>query len=363
MIRHLRGLFLAAAVAGCAGAATREEGPLDRLISKSNAYTSFHLRGEITDGKQSVPVELAYKAPDRAFLRYGSVMTTIFTGGRVYQHLRGSEGIVSYAETVSELKTRYPGLEVGRAPEPVFTMGDGVRALLSVGRLGARLGWLDELRTYQAQGNVYRHGQTEIELRDDGFIARTSIAGHGFVLKDVKINEGPGDDLFVPPSTTKLAPSIPNFAGDAKRSLEESYRRWILETSTSDDTLNAMIGIDLAAKYQPEKMAELLRQNVRKSLNAFHALKPDAQPEAVRHKIEIERGKAMGSVDIMEEELQKDFEKALDGYFRGMAVTPPQKEMLDVLRRWREAVKRQVDEQIRRRFEAVFADAALPRKE
>jgi hypothetical protein len=347
---------------GCAGAPPREEGPLDRLVSKSNAYTSFYLRGEITDGKQSVPIAMAYQAPGRALLQYGNVMTTILVDGTVHQILRGTHSTVSYADVVSELKARYPGLEIGRAPEPIFSMGDGVRALLSVGRLGARLGWLDELRTYQATGNIYRHGQTEIELRDDGFIARTSIAGHGFVLKDVTINSIP-EGLFVLPTTDKLTPPAPNFQQDAKRSLAESYRRWILETSTTDETLNALIGIDLAAKYEPEKMVELLRQSVRKSLNAFYALKPDAQPEAIRHKVEIERGKAMGSVDIMEEEIQKEFEKALDGYLRGMAVIPPQKEMLDVLRRWKAAVKRQVDEQLRRRFEAVFAEAALPQKE
>ena len=34
-----------------------------------------------------------------------------------------------------------------------------------------------------------------------------------------------------------------------------------------------------------------------------------------------------------------------------------QKEMLDVARRWHAALKRQVDEQIRKRFEAVFETA------
>ena len=45
-----------------------------------------------------------------------------------------------------------------------------------------------------------------------------------------------------------------------------------------------------------------------------------------------------------------------------MPVLPPQKEMLDVLRRWQAAVKRQIDEQIRKRLEAVF-DEPLPQKD
>jgi len=348
---------------GCASAPSPEEGPLDRLIAKSNAYTSFHLRAEISDGKSSVPIEMAFKAPDRALLKYGNVATTILSGGRTHYFLRNTYASVHHVEIIDSLRAKYPGLEIGRAPEAIFSLGDGVRAMLAVGRLGARLGWLDELRTYKAEDRVYRHGQTEIQLRDDGFIERTSIAGHGFVLKDVAINTSLPDSLFELPPTAGLQGPTARQTRDYVFSLDEAYHRWVLETSTSDEALNGLIRVDLAAKYEPEKMAELLRESVRKSLKAFHTLKPDAQTDAMKHKIEIERGKAMGQVDIMEEELQKEYEKALDGYLRGMAVIPPQKEMLDVVRRWHAAVKKQVDEQIRRRFEAVFAGAAEPQKE
>jgi hypothetical protein len=351
MIRHAWVLFLA----GCAGAATREEGPLDRLITKSNAYTSFHLRAEIMDGKQTVPIEMAFKAPDRAILKYGSVATTILSGGSTHHFLRGTYYSINHVEVVAELRARYPGLEIGPAPEAVFSLGDGLRALLSVGRLGARLGWLEDLRNYKAEeGSVYRHGQTEIRLRDDGFIGQTSIAGHSFVLKDVAINTALPDSLFALPPTAGLQDSTERLRKDLVRGLDEIYHRWILETSTADETLDAMIRIDLVRKYEPEKMAELLRENLRKSLAAFNVLRPDSRPEVLRDKLLIEHGKAMGSVDIMEEEIQKEYEKALDTHFRGMAVTPTQKEMLDVARRWHLSVKRQVEGQIRRRLEAVF---------
>ncbi|HVE38403.1 MAG TPA: hypothetical protein VNM14_00860 [Planctomycetota bacterium] len=348
---------------GCASASPREEGPLDRLITKSNAYTSFHLRGEISDGKASVPVEMAFKAPDRALLKYGSVATTILSGGRTHYFLRNSYASVHHVEIIDSLRAKYPKLEIGPAPEAVFSLGDGVRAMLAVGRLGARLGWLEELKTYKAEAGVYRHGQTEIQLRDDGFIERTSIGGHGFILKDVAVNTALPDSLFELPPTAGLQGPTARQTRDFVHTLDEAYHRWVLETSTSDETLNGLVSVDLAAKYEPEKMAELLRESVLKSLKAFRTLKPDAQPDAMKHKIEIERGKAMGNVDIMEEEIQKDYEKALDGYFRGMAVVPPQKEMLDVARRWHAAVKKQVDEQIRRRFDAVLAGASEPQKE
>jgi hypothetical protein len=349
---------------GCASAAPPEEGPLDRLVTKSNAYTSFHLRGEISDGKSSVPIEIAFKAPDRALLKYGSVATTILSGGRTHYFLRNTYASVHHAEIIESLRAKYPGLPIGPAPEAIFSLGDGVRALLSVGRLGARLGWLDELRAYKAEDRIYRHGQTEIQLRDDGFIERSSIAGHGFILKDVAINAALPDSLFELPSTSGLQGPSARQIRDFVHTLDDAYHRWVLESSTTDETLNGLIRVDLVAKYEPEKMTELLRESVRKSLKAFQALKPDAQPEAMKHKIEIERGKALGNVDIMEEEIQKDYEKALDGYFRGMAVLPPQRDMLDVARRWHAAVKKQVDEQIRHRFEAVFTNAAAePQKE
>lgn len=358
MIRHAWILILA----GCAGAPAREEGPLDRLISKTNGYTSFHLRGEITDGRNPVPIEMAFRAPDRAILRYGTVATTIHAGGTEHYCLRGSFYSIPYADVVAEIQGRYPGLSIGPAPRSVFTLGDGVRAQLTVGRLGARLGWLDELRAYKAEGSVYRLGQTEIHLREDGFIAKTSIAGHGFVLKDVAINTPLPDSIFALPDPKGLQDSTARFRKDLVRVLDEKVHRWILETSTDDDVLEAMIRVDLVRQYEPEKMAEVQRESLRKRLAAFNVLRPDARPEVVRDKLLIEKGKAIGAVEIMEEEIQKQYEKSLDLYLRGMAVLPPQKEMLDVARRWQAAVKRQVDEQIRRPIEAVF-DAAPPQKE
>jgi hypothetical protein len=359
MIRHAWILFLA----GCASAApVREEGPLDRLVRKTNAYTSFHLRAEISDGKNTVPVEMAFKAPDKALVKYGTVQTTIHAGGAEHHFLRGSFFSLRYAEVVGELLGRYPGLSIGPAPQPVFLLGDGIRAQLMVGRLGARLGWLDELRAYKTEGAIYRLGQTEIELREDGFIARTSIAGHGFVLKDVAINTPLPDSLFALPDAKGLQDATGRFRTGLVRDLDEKVHRWILETSTTDEVLETMIRIDLVRQYDPEKMAALQREQLRKSLAAFNVLRPDARPEVVRDKMLIERGKAMGTVEIMEEEIQKEYEKALDGYFRGMSVLPSQKDMLDVVRRWQAAVKKQVDEQIRKRLEAVF-DAPPPQKE
>lgn len=359
MIRHAWILFLA----GCAaGAPAREEGPLDRLITKTNGYTSFHLRAEITDGKNSVPVEMAFKAPDRAMVKYGAVQTTIHAGGREHQFLRGNFYSHPYAEIVAELQARYPGLSIGPAPSSVFLLGDGVRAELTVGRLGARLGWLNELRGYKTEGNLYRLGQTEIQLRDDGFIGRSSIGGHGFVLKDVAINTALPDSLFALPDAKSLKDLSGSTRKNFARLLDQKLHAWILETSTSDEALESLIRIDLVRQYEPEKMAELQREQLRKSLAAFNVLRPDARPEVVKDKLLIERGKALGTVEIMEEEIQKEYEKLLDGYFRGMAVLPPQKDMLDVVRRWQAAVKKQVDEQIRKRIEAVF-EAAEPKKE
>jgi len=359
MIRHAWVFFLV----GCAGAPTVEEGPLDRLVAKTNAYTSFHLKAEITDGKQSVPIEMAFRAPDRAIVKYGSVETTIQEGGTTHHFLRGNYFSLKHTEVVAELRARYPGLEIGRAPEPVFLLGDGVRAQLTLSRLGARLGWLDELRGYKAEGNLYRHGQTEIELREDGFIQRTSIAGHGFVLKEVAINTSLPDSLFALPATEGLQDASARRRPDGVRNLEEAFHRWALKTSTADETLDTLIRVDLLRRYEPEKMIAIARESLKKRLAAFNVLHPNARPEVTRDQVQMERGKALASIEIMEEEIQKEFEKALDGYFRGMSVPPPQKEMLDVARRWHAAVKRQVEEHIRKPIEALFEGAASPAKD
>jgi hypothetical protein len=136
----------------------------------------------------------------------------------------------------------------------------------------------------------------------------------------------------------------------------------VLKTSTADETLDALIRVDLVRRIEPDKMVALARENLRKRIAAFNVLHPNARPEVTRDQIQMERGKALASIEIMEDEIQKEFEKALDGYFRGMAVQPPQKDMLDVVRRWHAAVKRQVEEQIRRPIEAVF-DTPPPQKE
>jgi hypothetical protein len=344
-------------LAGCAGAAPRAEGPLDRLIARTNAYPSFHVRGEIFDGKQSVPVELAFKAPDRAVLKYGSVSTTVLGGGKTHFYLRESYLVLDTAALVARLRELYPKLEVGRAPEPVFTQGDGIRLELRDNRLGARLGWLEELRTYQAEGNVYRHGQTEIVLRDDGFIEKASLPGASYTLKSVQVGTALPDSLFEPPPSAGLQEPGARIKEARIHAFEESYRRWILEQSTSDATLEGLIRAELLRKYEPEKIAAVADEGLKKTLTAFKTAHPDARPELLKDKLVIERGRALGGVDLIEDEIQKAFEKDLDGYFRGMASPPPSKEMLDVVRRWQAAVKRQVDEQIRSRISAVF-DAA-----
>ncbi|HLY12671.1 MAG TPA: hypothetical protein VKW04_25425 [Planctomycetota bacterium] len=350
MIRHCWLVVLV----GCAGASSRPEGPLDRLIARTNAYPSFHLKGEVSDGKTTVPVEMAFQAPGRALLKYGTVSTTILAGGKTHLYLRGTYGVLDTAALIAQLGERYPTLAIGPAPEPVFTQGDGIRAELSAGRLGARLGWLEELRAYKAEGNVYTHGQTEIVLREDGFIERTRLPGSTYTLKSVVIGTPLPDSLFDLPPAAGLPEPAPRIQEAKIHVLEESYRRWILETSTRDETLEALVKTELIRKYEPEKLAAALNEGLQKGLATFKTVHPDARPEILKDKLVFDRGRAMASVELLEDEIQKAFEKDLDGYFRGMPAPPPQREMLDVARRWQVAVKKQVEEQIRARFAAVF---------
>ena len=74
-----------------------------------------------------------------------------------------------------------------------------------------------------------------------------------------------------------------------------------------------------------------------------------------REKLEIEKGKVLGSVDrVIEPGIQADFERALDQIFRGMSVLPPRAFMQDVASRWRDITVREVKRQIRDPLEKLF---------
>src|SRR6185436_17116869 len=113
------------------------------------------------------------------------------------------------------------------------------------------------------------------------------VAGTRFVLKDVAINQPVADAVFALPPTAGLQDVGPRSQKDFARGLDEAYHRWVLETSIEDETLEALIRVDLARQYEPEKMAALLGESVRKGLKAFHLLHPDARPQVVKDKLAI----------------------------------------------------------------------------
>jgi len=210
---------------------------------------------------------------------------TILAAGKVHHYLRGTYYVLDASAALVELKQRYPGLGIGRAPEPVFTLGDGIRADVVVGRLGARLGWLEELRAYKAEGDVYRRPQIEIVLREDGFVERSTLPAGSFALKSVTIGAEVPDSVFALPPTAGLQDLPPRIKAAKEDELEDSYRRWILETSTADATLETLVRIELLRKYEPEKMTEVLSTSLQKSLAAFRALHPDSKPDFLKEKI------------------------------------------------------------------------------
>ena len=76
----------------------------------------------------------------------------------------------------------------------------------------------------------------------------------------------------------------------------------------------------------------------------------------LREKLEIDKGKTLGSVEVMEKDIQANFERALDRTFRAMPAPPPRAFMKDVADRWREAAARVVRRRIHEPFEKVFDD-------
>jgi hypothetical protein len=352
---------------GCALDAEKgaPEGPLDVHRRTTNAYRSFHYKAELTDGKQTVPIELAWKGPDRALLRYGSNYAVALTPGRALYQTRQGTATIAVDEEIAALRERYGDLPTGEPPTAVFALGGweallfgrGLRATVGYGKLGARLGWLNDLRAFTAEGSVYRREQVEIELREDGFIERARV-GNKMELKCASVTIGTDleDTLFelVPKEGAAAMPA--EAREELVRSLDDAYHRWILETDSGRPVLERLVRIDLARRYEPDKMIALLRESLGKSIATWKA-ENAGKPDVLREKIEIDRGKALGSVTIMEKDIQDEFERRLDRYFRGMSPLPSARHMAQVAERWKEVVTEEVDRQIRKPFDRVFDQA------
>ena len=352
---------------GCALDAEKAgpEGPLDVLRRTTNDYASFHYKAELTDGKQTVPIELAWKAPDRALLRYGSNYAVALAPGRAVYHTRQGTATIQVDEEMAALRERYGDLPTGPPPTVVFALGGweallfgrGLRATVGYGKLGARLGWLNELRAFTAEGPVYRREQVVVELREDGFIQRARV-GNKTELSCASVSIGTDleESLFELPPKEGVPPMPPEAREELVRSLDDAYHRWILEADSGRAVLERVVRIDLARRYEPEKMAAVLRESLAKSIATWKA-ENAGKPQVLREKIEIDRGKALGSVTIMEKDIQDEFERRLDRYFRGMSPLPSSRHMAQVAERWREVVAEEVDRQIRRPFERAFDEA------
>jgi hypothetical protein len=354
--------------AGCSSppAAPREETLLGRLRERSNALASFHYRAELTDGRETVPIELAYRAPDRAVLRYGTGHHVIFEGGVGHFFMKGTASSLDHAAEIGRLRKEYGDPDPSLEAELAFFVGgwehlrfgQGLRAQLGYERRGARLGWLLDLESFAAEGRTFRRGDVAVELDEHGFIERASVGLRGRLTRlSLSVDEPVDDGVFAPPARERYADPGPRGRELLARSVEDALHRWVIEAGASDAALEALVRADLARRYEPEKMAALLRESLAKSLEAWRRQSPEGNPAVLREKVRIDRGKTLGGVVIMEEEIQKEFERALDRYFRGMARLPAVGFMKDVAARWRAAVARQVDAQIRRPFEAVFAEA------
>jgi len=353
-------------LAGCSSAApenSREETLLDRLRARSNAYTAFHYRAELTDGRETVAIELAFRAPGRAVLRYGTGFHVVFEGGVGHVFSKGAWSSLDYAAEVARLRKEYGDLVPGLETEVTFLLGGwerlrqgfGLRAQLGLERAGARLAWLRELEGYAAEGRTFRQGDVRVELDERGFVERATVGARArLACTALSVDEPLDDALFAPPSPDGLREAGPQGREALARSVEDAFHRWVLEAGATDASIETLVRVDLARRYEPEKMVAVLRESLTKSLETWRRQAPGGNPAVLREKLVIDRGKTLGGAEIMEEEVQKEFERALDRHFRGMALVPPVGFMKAVAARWRAAVARQVEAQIRKPFEAVF---------
>ena len=337
-----------------------EETPLERLRARSNAYTSFHYKAELSDGKVNVPIEFAYRAPDRGLLRYGPNFTLIVADGVLHAFERGNRSSVDVASILDGLRQTYGDL-LPSPPRLAFSFGNwdlplygrGLLAALGYRPLGSRLGWLDELAAYPVQEeNLYRKGAIEIELCNDGFIERAQVASSvTFRKTELTIDQPLDDAFFALPPSEGAADLSEGRRRQREQELEESFHRWVLEARPSDAALEALVRVDLARLSEPEKLVDFQRKNLDEAIESYRKQQPEAKNLAFREKIEIARGKALASVQVIEEDLQKEFRRRLDRYLGVRTGAPPA-----LAERWSAAVSRQVDLQIRKPLDRVFAE-------
>ena len=358
-------------LSGCASAPTADPVPdaIEVMRRRSNALTSFHYVAEIRDGKTTARVELGYRAPDRAFLRYGPAYAIYLVEGTAHYYTRQGYLRFALAEELAALRQSYGPLPIGGEPEPVFALldwdnllqGRGLRATLGLGVPGWRLGWLPEFARWTPEGEVRRYGPMEVRLREDGF-PEALKAGEAAELRLVSLttNEPLADALFEPPPRVGLADLSPGTREDLRRSLDDAFHRWVLEADASDATLDRLARVDLERRYEPAKTVEILRQSLEQSLEAWRKEKADVAGEALRARRDVERGRVGATADAMEQDIVAQAERSLDRWFRGMPVPPPHARMQDVASRWRKAVSRQVDALFRTPFlwvvDQVLAD-------
>jgi hypothetical protein len=350
------GLLLVAA--GCsAPPAPREPTQQEKLRSRSNAYTSFHYKAELSDGQRTVPIEIAWRAPDRALLRYGPNHLTLFAGGVEHRLERKNYASFDYAAVLEGLKKTYGdllpappqiGFMLGNWAMP--TQGRGLLAAIDFRPLAPRLGWLDEVATRPGEGHLHRWGAIEWDLRDDGFLEHVKIGTSAeLTMKELSIDRPVDDAVFELPSLEGTTNLSENRRPQRVEELDEAFHRWALEARPEAQVMEALIKADLSRRFEPEKMVEIQRKNLEDEIETFRKQKPDAPPAALRERTEIARGKTMGTLGIIEEDLQQDFGRRLERFFGGRP-SPAVTEL------WSATVARQVDLQIRRPLDRVFAE-------
>lgn len=351
--------------AGCAApGADPAESRVEALTAASDALDSFHYVAEIQDPKTTVRVELGYRAPDRAFLRYGSSYAIYYAGGVGHYYFK--QGFVRFdaGAELARLKKAYAGVEIGGEPRLSFLLsqweallyGRGLKATLGPQR-APRLAWLSELARWKPEGPALRKDLIDVELDEHGFFDRVKAGGVAELRKkELKLNAPLDDALFEPPPREGL-PDLPaNAVEDLARAFEDSYRRWALETDAGNRTIERMVAADIDRIYDPSKMVAILKESLDKSLETWKTENRDAKRELLREKLTIDKGKTLGSVEIMEKDIQANFERALDRTFRAMPAPPPRSFMRDVADRWREATAREVKLKLHDPFAKVFDD-------
>lgn len=323
----------------------------------------YELRDEST-GEAAV-VEIAYRDPDKALLRYTDSHHVAFDGGVC--RLRGgtSSYEIAYLEEFRRTQERYAealriadeilGESLSQTPHLLFELGGwetlrslkSLKALVTYSTYPFRFAWLRELRdasfafdgrlAFRKDGDGIASPSLEIVLEEHGLLARVRVlpprpgAGFTFELKSLSLDP-PTDETFQPPPKGEATDQSAQALERLRAALADALERTLIELLAKRrpeaprekirTLFAAYYRVDLERTYDPAGMVSLVREGQEKNREyAQREIEKSADKATSRRyyleRLKIQRETNLNQIEEFEERIRDDYRRYLSRALRG----------------------------------------------